>query len=496
MKGATPRVAICSLFRNCSSKGSPYYVKKYFARAEKLSYPQNSLFFVAVEGDSTDETWELLKNESSRRPNLVIKKYDQNIPIMPSVAHPARLKSLSASANLAVQTAVNEIGADYVLWLESDLSYPPDMIERLMKWDKDIMAPMIFLKNTKRFYDCWAFRSGDDPTFTVPEREIGCFQPFFPFHPVYDPEHIFKVDTAGSALLIKSDSIKNGAHFTDEEAIVGFCKTAGALGYQTWVDPKTTIWHPAFGLRKTYFKLGNYKPFHERRVMAKIRKEIHIDKTAYSLGKRLMYGRPLEYGWVTQHLIKAKGTKTLDIGCGDSELSAYLAQLGLDVYAVDKFDFADVHKKYMKIFKAEYKFLRADALKLDFPAGYFEQVIGISSIEHEKEDTRLMSECSRLCKPGGKILLTLPYDHYAFWWDSARPQGGQYYYDQSSIFERLIYPIKATLKDFNFLNYTVPFYIGRFSLKYVNLIYSAIKKPYFTHPANAGVILLELENRK
>ncbi len=467
------KVAVCSLFRDSGST-----VETYFRRAQKITYPHGALTFICVEGDSKDNTWKLLQKEKSLRKDIVLKKFDTNKPALWGFINPVRMKALSDSANYAVRAAIRETDADYILWLESDLEYPPDIIERLMKRDKEIMAAMIFEKGTKKFYDVWAFRAGSDQELKGPEGAVGCFQRDFPYHPEFTPEHIFKVDSAGSVLLIKAEVIRKGAHFTDDEAIVGFCKTAAAIGYEVWVDPGTTIWHPTPRHGSLWGKI-KYRPWHEGKVLSKLQEKVPIDYAAHKIGKKMKYGRALEYGWVAKRLRYEKGIRTLDLGCGDSEFPAYMATLGLDVYAVDKYDFLDIHKKYQKRFNVTYSFLKQDALYLDFPDGYFDQIVAVSSIEHEKNDLRLMEEVSRVCKSEGKILITLPYDHFAFWWDSGRPDGGQYYYDLQAIYERLVLPIKARVKDFSFIRYFMPL---------------VFKKPYFTHPNNSGVMVIELEN--
>src|SRR3989338_8076174 len=408
-----PLVAICSLFRNCSAD-----IKECFKRRKKLTYPCKSLVHICIEGDSEDNTFELLQNESERMENVLVKKHDKNIPPFWGFIHPARMKGLADSANFALEMALKQTNAEYVLWLESDLEYPEDLIERLLECQKDIVATMIFIKGTNLFYDIWAFRKGDDLNQKGPEGALGCFQANPPHHPVYDPERIFQVDSAGSVLLLKREVIEQGAHFTDEEAIVGLCQTARSKGFDVWADPSITVWHPVpKHMEADGQRAQRMEPWHESKVFSKFQEKVPIDQDAYAYGQRLSYGRPLEYGWIAKRLCHHQGRSVLDFGVGDSEFSAFLASKGLNVTAIDCNDFTNSHQAHKTKYDVEYQFMKADGCNLSFPDAHFDQITAVSAIEYEKSDRQLMKELTRVCKPKGRIYFTVHYDHHAFWRD-------------------------------------------------------------------------------
>lgn len=65
--------------------------------------------------------------------------------MVPTALHAARVGLLnekssmitSARNNLA-QRALTEFEADYMLWIDSDMTFPPDLLQRLMAHDRDI----------------------------------------------------------------------------------------------------------------------------------------------------------------------------------------------------------------------------------------------------------------------------------------------------------------------------------------------------------------------
>ena len=471
-----PHIAICSLFRNRSA-----HIKACFERRKQLAYPQDLLTHICIEGDSEDNTFELLQREAACHKNMIVKKLDANMPAMWGFIHPARLKALADSANLAIEVAAMQTNAEYVLWLESDLEYPLDIIERLMRWKKAVVAPMVFIKGSEMFYDIWAFRQGVDSERKGPEGAGGCFRANAPYHPAYQSDQIFQVDSAGSVLFIKTEVIRKGGHFTNDEVIVGFCKSSRSLGYEVWVDPSTIVWHPIpKHMEQDGSRLRAFEPWHEGKVCSKFQEKVPIDSVAYNFGKRLGYGRHLEYAWVAKRLLRKQEASVLDFGCGESEFSVYMAWSGLHVTAVDREDFSAVHSEYKDKHGVKYCFLQEDGCKLRFPDAHFDQITAISSVEHAQNDREVMRELSRVCKPKGKIFLTVPYDHYVFWWDSDRPDLGIYYYNFQALLERFICPLKLKIRDFSFMRYYLP----------------DQGSPFFSHPNNGGIIVLELENKR
>lgn len=140
-------------------------------------------------------------------------------------------------------------------------------------------------------------------------------------------------------------------------------------------------------------------------------------------------GRTVEYSFAIRHLGNVKNV--LDIGCSDSSLAFVLARKGFCLHGVDV-------RKYPFKQKA-LNFTLADVRHLPFMDDSFDAVLCISTIEHigtgeygapidEHGDASTMLEMTRVCKKGGKIMLTTS------WSEKYRNiKGYERYYDDSHI---------------------------------------------------------------
>jgi SAM-dependent methyltransferase len=111
--------------------------------------------------------------------------------------------------------------------------------------------------------------------------------------------------------------------------------------------------------------------------------------------------------------------RILDIGCCESPLAIKLNDLWFDSWGVDVRDYGVDYPKFIK----------CDARNLSMiPSSSFDMVMAVSTIEHiglvstpynsnncidstfdEDGDLKVISEMVRVVKPGGMILVTLPY---------------------------------------------------------------------------------------
>jgi SAM-dependent methyltransferase len=128
--------------------------------------------------------------------------------------------------------------------------------------------------------------------------------------------------------------------------------------------------------------------------------------------------RIVEYPFVLRHLNLAKGGRVLDVGCGSSYFPPILASLGYQTYGIDIEDYP--------VEAPNFTFVKADVKRTGFPDGFFDRILVISTIEHigikhfepsvrsaesadGGADRQAMQELVRILKPGGKILLTVPF---------------------------------------------------------------------------------------
>jgi len=127
--------------------------------------------------------------------------------------------------------------------------------------------------------------------------------------------------------------------------------------------------------------------------------------------------RLIEYPFIFKEMTQLRNGRVLDVGCtdGGNFLSPTLATLGWDVFGIDIRPWIYTHTNF--------QFQTGDIAEgTDFPEDFFDVVIAVSSIEHFglaqrygiKEqnlaaDQEAVDEISRILKPDGIFLLTVPY---------------------------------------------------------------------------------------
>ncbi len=123
--------------------------------------------------------------------------------------------------------------------------------------------------------------------------------------------------------------------------------------------------------------------------------------------------RIIEKAWVLRHLEGLdKGSKILDVGCAESLLSMELASNGFLVTGVDVRHFPLSHPNFHLI--------QGDVTTAPLEPGFFDAAILLSTIEHiglgwygdpkgENQQEAAMAQIYRLLKPGGRLLVTVPF---------------------------------------------------------------------------------------
>jgi len=175
------------------------------------------------------------------------------------------------------------------------------------------------------------------------------------------------------------------------------------------------------------------------------------------------YRKNFEYPWVLNNLQIKEKDKILDIGCGNSPLSLFLASKGVEITAVDIRE--DVIEKYINIaqsiglkkamMKGTLTIKALDARKLPYPDEYFDKIYAISSLEHfrEKGDIECIKEMSRVLKPAGYIGITVPFSKRFF--EKESTYYVPYYekrYDFAMLNERIIIPSALDVVKIDYAN--------------------------------------------
>jgi GT2 family glycosyltransferase len=140
-----PRVLVLTPVKQAAS-----HLDRYFSLLHRLDYPIDRLSLGILEGDSTDETFEMLAarlpalRERYRR--VTLTRWDSGFrlpPGSPRWAAPLQLPRrvvLARARNRLLSAALRD--EEWVLWLDVDLEdYAPDVLMRLLASGREIVTP-------------------------------------------------------------------------------------------------------------------------------------------------------------------------------------------------------------------------------------------------------------------------------------------------------------------------------------------------------------------
>jgi SAM-dependent methyltransferase len=118
-----------------------------------------------------------------------------------------------------------------------------------------------------------------------------------------------------------------------------------------------------------------------------------------------------EFKLMQPHLNKAgKSASILDAGCGMGEWTVYLNQLG---YPTTGLDISKETIQRLQSIFPQYKFARGDIRKTGFPDESFDFLFSWGAFEHfENGPGECLKESFRILKPGGCLLISVPFDNW------------------------------------------------------------------------------------
>lgn len=225
-------VATVSCVRN-ATRYLPWFFVQLRGLRNALAARGHTLRMIVVEGDSTDDTWALLRAEvqdAGLTADLV--QHHHGGPPFGSVEHPERWRQLAAVYNTALDRLTE--ADDWVLHVEADLLWQPWLIEGLLSRlrDVDAVAPLVMLR-PHWFYDTFGFRTLDDRRFW----------PHPPYHPDGLSTRLTEIGAAGSCVAVRGEYAR-AARWSPEDVSVGWWRDMRAAGACLWLDPMTQVEHP------------------------------------------------------------------------------------------------------------------------------------------------------------------------------------------------------------------------------------------------------------
>ena len=221
------RVNLCSALRQGSA-----YAHSFFHQVNALTMRGYELGSVTV----------VVDGETLTDPTLVEAQTDPRVSFVfegprgePTCFMHERSIAWARTGNLALDASLTT-PSEHTLWVESDLSFPCDLIELLMEPNQDIVAPIVMLG--ENFYDSWGFRD-------LAGRRIANLAELQSLP--RGPGTLTELSSVGSCLLFRTALLSKGVRMParyESGLLVGFCLAARALGARVFCRHDVLIVHP------------------------------------------------------------------------------------------------------------------------------------------------------------------------------------------------------------------------------------------------------------
>jgi len=229
-------IVICVLFRD-----SEFYLDKFLGCLGKLidHSKEYDIDLCFIEGNSTDNTYQKLEDwMRACKYNTVLYKQDINVEM-------TKYQRLAILRNMVMEKGLKEYH-DYVVMIDSDISFKEDMLQRMVtsleRTDGVMMAPMILVENTEFFHDILAFA-----------KDGINFVNIYPYHESFQKySGIMEMDSVGDCFLARAGTI-NSAKFEGDghSEQIGFCRNIRNNGGKIYLDKRIAVYHadlPKYGL--------------------------------------------------------------------------------------------------------------------------------------------------------------------------------------------------------------------------------------------------------
>lgn len=226
------KIAIACIVRNEERNG---YLKKFLNCCHNLEKEYKDIVYIFIEGDSSDNTYGVLRNWLTPKKNYILKKVDRKHRPFAKDRNQKRTIYFAELRNMLIDLSLSIPEVKEILMIDANYGWKGDLISSLRDTDSDIAAPLVLMhrNHDKKyiFYDTWAFRKDG--------RQFSQFQPYA----IGLGSEPFELDSVGGGYLIKRDVLEKGVRYNGDRDCehVGFCKMAKDMGFSIKINPKIYI---------------------------------------------------------------------------------------------------------------------------------------------------------------------------------------------------------------------------------------------------------------
>jgi len=222
-----PKIMVCLLTKNDGK-----YLPRFLESMSKLDYPKEKLRWVWIYGESVDNTLDIILKFHEEQP-YKFEVYEEPVVDMP-------IRSSLYVAELCNEFKKLYRGEEFVLFADTDLvRIPKNTLKELVRVNKDIVAPYVYIEGTKQFYDTYVFRvkGWRFDKAILDGKEYGPWNP-----PFKDKKEPVELDSVGTFLLIKSEVFKK-VKWENPAPHLQFCRNARKKGFKVFALPYIKIYH-------------------------------------------------------------------------------------------------------------------------------------------------------------------------------------------------------------------------------------------------------------
>lgn len=227
------KVAIASIVRDEEASGN---LGRFLDCCRELEQYHKNIVYIFIEGDSSDRTYDVLKDWMTQRSGSILRKINRGYSSFGKTKDVKRTVHLAELRNRLIELILWTQGIGEVLMIDANYGWKGDLISMLREVKSHIAAPLAVMHKDDSgkylFYDTWVFRKNGREFWNV-----------YPYAEGMQFDRPIDVDSVGSGYLIKRQVLEAGVKYdgTDDSEQVGFCNNARNLGFNIKINPKTYI---------------------------------------------------------------------------------------------------------------------------------------------------------------------------------------------------------------------------------------------------------------